>query len=78
MRLLEIDERTYKLAENLTRRSGISVEQAIADAVEVRASTGPSRAILGLFADEPELIDQVEAWAMEAREAHPASQAPRA
>ncbi len=69
---LELTEDTPRGARRSAEASHIALEQWLAEAVR-RAANGPPTgdAMLGLFADAPELMDAVTEGAMRAREQHP-------
>jgi hypothetical protein len=43
------------------------VERVVHDVVETPAPSGPQRSLLGLFADEPEVIDEICSQALRDR-----------
>jgi len=70
---LELDDDTLVRAQQLARRRGMTVEQLFAEWVEQvsRPTERPSDPVLGLFRDEPDLVDQVTEDAMRSREEQP-------
>ena len=75
---LHIDELTYARAKQLAEKRNVSVEEIVSEAIERLAlapreeSTGDS--IIGLFADVPELVDQVVEDAYRSRQRDPLRQ----
>lgn len=69
---LRLEKRILDRARQLARARHCKIEDLFADAIAdtptVKASTDP---FLGLFKDEPELVDEITQSAMEARERHP-------
>ncbi len=69
---LHLEKRILDRVRQLARARHCKVEDVFADAIEripsVKAPTDP---FLGMFKDEPELVDEVTRSAMEARERHP-------
>ncbi len=69
---IEIDEQTLARARQLAASRRCSVEALIAEMVaELAASKPADDRLLGMFADEPELLDRAVESAMLARERHP-------
>jgi hypothetical protein len=69
---LQLDEQTLERARNVATRRRSTVEALIVEIIELLAGAeGTDDPILGMFAQEPELIDQVLGSAMAARETHP-------
>ncbi len=69
---LHLDEDTLKRARKLAEARGCTLEQLIADLLKQTESSLPASDLyLGMFADEPELIDCIVESAMHAREEHP-------
>jgi hypothetical protein len=69
---LQLDEQTLERAQSVARRRQSSLETLIKEIIDLLAGTeGTNDPILGMFAQEPELIDQVLCSAMTARETHP-------
>jgi hypothetical protein len=69
---LELDEKTLARARALAERRHCSLDQLIKDFIDQETKpTTPSDTVLGMFADEPELLDQVVDSAMHARERDP-------
>lgn len=73
---LHLDEVTYARAKRLAEERRISVEQLVSEAVE-RYTVAPNveptgtDSMIGLFADAPELMDQIVAEAYRDREQVP-------
>lgn len=68
---LHLDEDTLKRARKLAEDRGCTLEQLIADLLKQTESSGSTSDIyLGMFEDEPELLDCVVESAMQAREEH--------
>ena len=57
-------------AERLARQRGVSIEQLFADLLDQasKPSAIPEDQVLGLFGDEPDLMDQVTEDALGSRE----------
>ncbi len=73
---LELDEKTVARARQLAERRNCSLNQLIKDFIEQEARPATSAdTVLGMFADEPELLDEVIESAMYARERDPLRQA---
>ena len=73
---VELDEKTLARARALAERRRCSLDQLIKDFIEQETKpAGPSDTVLGMFADEPELLDEVVEAAMQARERDPLRQA---
>jgi hypothetical protein len=85
----ELDEQALKKLRRLAEARGWTLEQLIKELIGMQTTleqrpreiaeesvpTGPREdAFLAMFAEEPELIDQVTESAMKAREAHPLRQ----
>jgi hypothetical protein len=70
--VIELDPETGKRARRLAQARGITVETLVQSLITQldRSETGNDQ-LLGLFADEPTLLDQVVAQAMETRETQP-------
>lgn len=69
---IEIDEQTLASARRLAATRRCSVEALIAEMiVELAASRPAEDRLLGMFADEPELLDRAVESVMLARERHP-------
>jgi hypothetical protein len=72
---LELEEQTLERARRLAEAHRCTVEQLIKEMIEhLGAPTTTDDVFLGMFAQEPELIDQVVESAMRAREEHPLRQ----
>jgi hypothetical protein len=69
---LQLDEQTLEQARKLAAARHVSVEELLKEALSrlsvPRAADDP---ITGMFADEPELLDQIVEEAMQARERVP-------
>jgi len=69
---LQLDEQTLARALRLAEFRRCSLEELITEIIEqMEVSETADDPFLGMFADEPELIDQVIESIMMAREAHP-------
>ena len=69
---VEIDDQTLARAESLARQRGVTVEQLLAKLIEQASKLpGGGHQVLGLFADEPNLMDQVAEDALRSREEQP-------
>ena len=69
---LRLNNREYSKITKLAKIRKCSVDTVIKDAI-ARTKTPAVRkdCIIGLFADEPELVDAIAHSAMQAREMHP-------
>lgn len=68
---LELDEQTLERARRLAEARRCTVEQLIKEMIEhLGPAATPDDVFLGMFAQEPELIDRVVESAMQAREEH--------
>jgi hypothetical protein len=69
---LHLDEETLARARRLASSRQVSVEELLAEALaRMETSTEEDDPILGMFADVPELLDEIVEEAMQAREQHP-------
>jgi hypothetical protein len=69
---LQLDERTLERARNVATRRHSSLEALIAEIIDLLARIEDTEdPLLGMFSQEPDLIDQVLNSAMSARETHP-------
>jgi len=73
---LQLDDETFARAESLAKQRGCTLSELVTQLVVERGNGahGPADdapSIVGLFADEPELLDAVVADAMRAREGDP-------
>ena len=72
---LEIEEQTFEQIQRLADSRGCSWQELVKDLLrQAVPPDGTEGVFLGLFADEPELIDQVVEAAMRAREEQPLRQ----
>jgi len=72
---LQLDEEILARALKLAASRQCSLEELIKEIIEqMEVSEIADEPFLGMFADEPELIDQMMASTMMAREAHPLRQ----
>lgn len=72
---LQLDSKTLELARQLVASRHCTLDELITEAIEQLATVRAGEdAFLGMFAHEPELIDQVTESAMEARGTHPLRQ----
>ena len=72
---LQLDPKTLELARQLVASRRCTLEELITEAIEQLATVkGGDDTFLGMFAHDPELIDQVIESAMDARERHPLRQ----
>lgn len=72
---LELDEQALERAQRIAEARSCTVEQLIKELIEhLTVAETTDDVFLGMFAQEPELIDQVMESAMRAREAHPLRQ----
>jgi hypothetical protein len=69
---IQLDEQTFERAQRLAEIRRHTLESLIAEIVQHLAAIGTKiDPLLDMFADEPEMIDQIIESAMVAREAHP-------
>ncbi|MGD9645265.1 MAG: hypothetical protein AB7U73_06100 [Pirellulales bacterium] len=73
---LHLDEHTFNRVRQLAAEQNISVEQLLSEAVEQYAlqrepSETPLDSMIGLFADVPDLMDQIVQQAYDNRERDP-------
>ena len=69
---LHLDDQTFERVKHLAARRHGTVEALIQDLVQrLVAIETPADPVLGMFAQEPELMDAVTASAMNARETDP-------
>ena len=72
---VQLDEQTLARAMKLAESRHCTLDELIRDVIEnLEAFEVGDEPFLGMFADEPELIDQVMESVMMAREAHPLRQ----
>ncbi len=69
---LQMDEITWKRAQQVARRQHSTVEVLIKDMINaISTMVDTEDPFLGMFAQEPELIDQIVTSAMQTRENTP-------
>ena len=69
---LHLDEQTLEHARQLAAARQVSVEELLKEALSrMRAPSTTDDPITGMFANEPELLDQIVEEAMQARERDP-------
>lgn len=69
---LQLDDDTFARAQQLAKVRRYSLELFIADIIKRLAQVEPQNdPMLGMFAEEPDIIDQVMTEVMAARETHP-------
>jgi hypothetical protein len=69
---LQLDEQTLAHARKLAAARHVSVEELLKEALShLGARPAADDPITGMFADEPELLDQIVEEAMQAREREP-------
>jgi hypothetical protein len=72
---VQLDEQTLARAMKLAESRHCTLDELIRDMIEnLEAFEVGDEPFLGMFADEPDLIDQVMESVMMAREAHPLRQ----
>ncbi len=72
---LQLDEKTLEKARWLAKSRHSDLSQLITDAIDQLAVTeADNYPLLGLYADEPELIDEILEEIMRDRAAHPLNQ----
>jgi hypothetical protein len=68
---LQLDEQTLEQARKLAAARRVSVEELLKEALGRLGVPPADDPITGMFADEPELLDQIVEEAMQARERVP-------
>lgn len=69
---LQLDETTFKHAQRVAQQRHSTVETLIKDIINLIATHPDTEdPFIGMFAQEPELIDQIMADAMQSRETTP-------
>jgi hypothetical protein len=70
---LDLDDEMLSRAERLAAQRGITIEQLLLELLEQAISPPPIShdSVLGLFSDEPDLMDQVTDDALRSREKWP-------
>jgi len=69
---LQLDPQTLARARQLAASRRCTLEELLKECIEHLGKTGTEGdPFLGMFADEPAVLDQVIASAMQAREEHP-------
>lgn len=69
---LKLDEITFKHAQQVAQRRRLTVEMLVKDIINLIATRPDTEdPFIGMFAEEPELIDQIVANAMQSRETTP-------
>ena len=69
---LQLDDKTLELVKHIAARRRATVETLIQDLVQrLVAAEATDDPVLGMFAQEPDLMDAVTTSAMQAREANP-------
>ena len=72
---VQLDKHTLARAMKLAESRHCTLDELIRDMIEnLETFEAADETFLGMFADEPELIDQVMVSVMSAREAHPLRQ----
>jgi len=72
---IDLDTQTIERARRLAQVRHCTVEQLLREMIENLATTAIDEDVfLGMFAEAPEVIDQVIEMAMQAREQHPLRQ----
>ncbi|MFO7917335.1 MAG: hypothetical protein R6V13_04595 [Anaerolineae bacterium] len=72
---IELNERALARLRQMAENRNTTIERVLQDMVEcVLESQASDDVVLGMFAQEPELIDEVVAEAMEARKSDPLRQ----
>lgn len=72
---IELEEPRYWLAKRMANQSDRTFSELIAYAIEKLAEAEPPKdRILGMFADDPESVDEMLAEVMKDRAAHPLNQ----
>ena len=66
---LKLDEQTLERARQLAAARHVTLEELLKEAlVRLNPPTAREDSVLGMFADEPELLDEIVEEAMQARE----------
>jgi hypothetical protein len=69
---LRLDEETLARARRLAAARQVTVEELIKEALaRLETPAAPDDPVLGMFADVPDLMDEIVEEAMQARERHP-------
>jgi hypothetical protein len=69
---LHLDEKTIERAQRVATRRQSTLEDLLKEIIGLLAGPEPAKdPILGMFAHDPALLDQVVQSAMDAREQHP-------
>jgi hypothetical protein len=68
---LQLDEQTVARAHQLAKSRHVSLDELVKQLITTCEPREAPDLILGMFADEPELLDEVNEFAMTAREQHP-------
>ncbi len=70
---LELDDKILRRVKRLAAERGLTIEQFLAELVEQAAWLGEkaSDKVLGLFSDEPDLMDEVIEDILQSREDQP-------
>ena len=69
---LQLDETTFKHAQRVAQQRHSTVETLVKDIINLIATRPDTEdPFMGMFAQEPELIDQIVAAAMQSRETTP-------
>ncbi|MBA2592125.1 MAG: hypothetical protein M3495_14575 [Pseudomonadota bacterium] len=72
---IDLDTQTIERARRLAEVRHCTVEQLLKEMIENLGSTAIEQDVfLGMFAEEPEVIDRMLEMAMQAREQHPLRQ----
>ncbi len=71
---LELTEETLRMVKRSAENSHATLENWLTHAIERSAKQATEDQILGLFSQEPELMDSLSEQAMTAREQHPLRQ----
>jgi hypothetical protein len=69
---LQLDEQTFERAWRIARLRHCTLEELIQEIIsQLGEAETPDDSLLGMFAHEPELVNQVVESVMKAREEHP-------
>ncbi len=71
---LELNDAVLERARRLAETRHSTLDNLINDVLDQTTAQAESDPLLGLFAEEPELVDQLLESAMQAREKHPLRQ----
>jgi hypothetical protein len=71
---LELNDKILERARRLAEARHSTLDTLVNDVLDQTTARAASDPVLGLFSEEPDLVDQIVESAMEAREQHPLRQ----